>query len=75
MLPGMQLLAEINWSGYLPVLTEQRPRVVVVDSIQTVYSDAAHVGARFGRPGARMRGAAHALRQAGRHTASSWSGT
>jgi DNA repair protein RadA/Sms len=36
---GMQLLAEINLEKIAAVLTEQRPRVVVVDSIQTVYSE------------------------------------
>jgi DNA repair protein RadA/Sms len=36
---GMQLLAEINLEKIAAVLTEHRPRVVVVDSIQTVYSE------------------------------------
>ncbi|MBP6095427.1 MAG: DNA repair protein RadA [Methyloversatilis sp.] len=36
---GMQLLAEINLEKIGAVLTEKRPRVVVVDSIQTVYSE------------------------------------
>ncbi len=36
---GMQLLAEINLEKIGAVLAETRPRVVVVDSIQTVYSE------------------------------------
>jgi DNA repair protein RadA/Sms len=36
---GMQLLAEINLEKIGAVLTDKRPRVVVVDSIQTVYSE------------------------------------
>ena len=36
---GMQLLAEINLEKIGAVLTDRRPRVVVVDSIQTVYSE------------------------------------
>ena len=40
--------------------TEQ-PEVAVIDSIQTLYSDALHVGAGLGGAGARMRGAADAL--------------
>ena len=37
---GMQLLAEINAERILSVLLEQRPVVAVIDSIQTVWSDA-----------------------------------
>lgn len=36
---GMQLLAEINLEKIATALTEGRPRVVVIDSIQTVYSE------------------------------------
>lgn len=36
---GMQLLAEINLEKIGAVLADKRPRVVVVDSIQTVYSE------------------------------------
>ncbi len=39
----------------------------MIDSIQTVYSDALQLGAGFGRAGARMRGAADAGRQGKRH--------
>jgi DNA repair protein RadA/Sms len=37
---GMNLLAEINAEKILSVLVEQRPAVAVIDSIQTVWSDA-----------------------------------
>jgi DNA repair protein RadA/Sms len=37
---GMQLLAEINAERILACLLEQRPAVAVIDSIQTVWSDA-----------------------------------
>jgi DNA repair protein RadA/Sms len=37
---GMQLLAEINAERILSTLLEQRPAVAVIDSIQTVWSDA-----------------------------------
>ncbi|MFH1813764.1 MAG: DNA repair protein RadA [Pseudomonadota bacterium] len=36
---GLQLLAEINLEKIGAVLSDTRPRVVVVDSIQTVYSE------------------------------------
>ncbi|WP_374340746.1 DNA repair protein RadA [Methyloversatilis sp.] len=36
---GMQLLAEINLEKIATALAEGRPRVVVIDSIQTVYSE------------------------------------
>jgi DNA repair protein RadA/Sms len=36
---GLQLLAEINLEKIGAVLSDSRPRVVVVDSIQTVYSE------------------------------------
>ena len=39
---GMQLLAEINAERILACLLEQRPAVAVIDSIQTVWSDALH---------------------------------
>ncbi len=37
---GLQLLPEINLERILAVLGAERPRVAVIDSIQTVYSDA-----------------------------------
>jgi DNA repair protein RadA/Sms len=37
---GLQLLAEINAERILATLVEQRPVVAVIDSIQTVWSDA-----------------------------------
>ena len=45
------------------------PRVAVIDSIQTLWSEAPAVGAGIGRAGTRVRGAAHAPRQARRHRA------
>jgi DNA repair protein RadA/Sms len=37
---GMQLLAEINLERILATLVKLRPAVAVIDSIQTVWSDA-----------------------------------
>ncbi|MBI3140758.1 MAG: DNA repair protein RadA [Rhodocyclales bacterium] len=37
---GLQLLAEINLEKILAALAEHKPRIAVIDSIQTVYSDA-----------------------------------
>ena len=37
--PGLQLLAEINLERILAMLRDERPRIVVIDSIQTVYSE------------------------------------
>ncbi len=37
---GLQLLPEINLERILAVLGTERPRVAVIDSIQTIYSDA-----------------------------------
>ncbi|MDD5298226.1 MAG: DNA repair protein RadA [Rhodocyclaceae bacterium] len=37
---GLMLLAEINLEKILATLTQQKPRIAVVDSIQTVYSEA-----------------------------------
>ena len=36
---GLQLLAEINLERILAMLRDERPRIVVIDSIQTVYSE------------------------------------
>ncbi|MGL1833813.1 DNA repair protein RadA [Rhodocyclaceae bacterium SMB388] len=36
---GLQLLPEINLERIIAVLTEARPRIAVIDSIQTVYSE------------------------------------
>ena len=44
-----------------------QPEVVVIDSIQTVYTEALHVGAGQRCAGPRVRGAADAARQAARH--------
>ncbi len=37
---GMQLLTEINLEKILSTLTEHKPQIAVIDSIQTVYSEA-----------------------------------
>jgi len=37
---GLQLLPEINLERILAVLRDERPRIAVIDSIQTVYSEA-----------------------------------
>ncbi len=37
---GLQLLTEIHLEKILAVLAEHKPRIAVIDSIQTVYSDA-----------------------------------
>lgn len=36
---GLQLLAEINLEKILATLAEHRPRIAVIDSIQTIYSE------------------------------------
>ena len=71
----VRVLAEIQLEKILATLEAEQPAVCVIDSIQTVYSDAAHLGARLGGAGARMRGAADARRQGQRHQPSCWSAT
>ena len=37
---GVRLLAEVNLEKIIATLSESKPRIVVIDSIQTIYSDA-----------------------------------
>ncbi len=46
---------------------EAKPRLIVADSMQTLWTGAADRRARLGQPGARKRRAAGALRQGNRH--------
>ena len=59
----LNVLAEIQLEKILAALAAEKPDVAVIDSIQTLYSEALHVGAGQRRAGARVRGAAHARRQ------------
>ena len=56
----VRVLAEIQLEKILATIDAEQPAVAVIDSIQTVYRDAADLGARLGGAGARMRRAADA---------------
>lgn len=63
----VQLLAEIQLEKILATVDATQPAVVVIDSIQTTYSDQLTSARGLGRPGARMRGAPHAHGQGHGH--------
>jgi len=66
---GVRLLAETQLERILGALDAGKPAVAVIDSIQTLWSETAAVGAGLGGAGARVRGAADAAREARRDRA------
>ena len=61
----VQLAAETSVEDIVATLSEgELPRLVVIDSIQTMWSNAIEFGARHGHAGARLRAGADPLRQA-----------
>ena len=64
---AVALAAEIQLERIAATLEAEKPEVAVIDSIQTLYSEALAVGPGLGGAGARVRGAADAARQDARH--------
>jgi DNA repair protein RadA/Sms len=62
----VRLLPEIELEKIQSTLASQKPRVAIIDSIQTLYSSALRPPG-FRRASARVRGAAHAARETKRH--------
>ena len=71
----IELLAEVQLEAIVAAITATQPEVVVVDSIQTVYTEALQSAPGQRGAGARVRGAADAARQAARRRRRSSSGT
>ncbi len=64
---GIRLLAETCVERVLEAVEVESPRVMVVDSIQTLFAELLPVGAGVGLPGARDGRAVGAVRQTGGH--------
>ena len=61
----VELAAETSVEDIIATLSEgETPRLVVIDSIQTMWTDMVEFGAGHGHPGARLRAGADPLRQA-----------
>ena len=71
----VRVLAEIQLERILAAIEAEQPKFCVIDSIQTVFSDALTSAPGLGGPGARMRRATDARREDRAARRSCWSAT